>query len=172
MHANKHQTFLQVDAINHGGHGQVYPNYTKEQVCKVLAIFQNFFILGQFWIKLGPKWPIIVPNEVFWTLIKIESLILAGITFKWWIILSFIILCKPYVWENSNMGLFIIIHLMFLQHWTFSCLNMESIPSVFFMGLIFLRNISSLLLFQAMGGPCKLACFIQINDIWLLVMAK
>ena len=82
LHADKHQTFLQVDAINHGGHGEVYPNYTKEQVCKVLAIFQNFFILGQFWIKLGPKWPIIVPNEVFWTLIKIESLILAGITFK------------------------------------------------------------------------------------------
>ena len=82
LHADKHQTFLQVDAINHGGHGEVYPNYTKEQVCKVFAIFQNFCILGQFWIKLGPKWPIIVPNEVFWTLIKIESLILAGITFK------------------------------------------------------------------------------------------
>ena len=29
LHADKHQTIVQVDAINHGGHGQVCPNYRK-----------------------------------------------------------------------------------------------------------------------------------------------
>ena len=47
--------------------------------------------------KVGPELPIMFQKEVFWTLIKIESLILAGITFKRWIILSSVILCKPHV---------------------------------------------------------------------------
>ena len=29
LHGDKHQTFLLVDAINLGGHGQTYPNYPK-----------------------------------------------------------------------------------------------------------------------------------------------
>ena len=29
LHADQHQTFLQVDTINLGGHGQAYTNYTK-----------------------------------------------------------------------------------------------------------------------------------------------
>ena len=29
LHADKHQTFLQVDTINLGGYGQVCPSYTK-----------------------------------------------------------------------------------------------------------------------------------------------
>ena len=29
LHADKHQTFLQVDHINLGGHGQACPNYSK-----------------------------------------------------------------------------------------------------------------------------------------------
>ena len=49
LHADKHQTFLQVDAINHGGHDQVYPNYTKEQVCKILQYFKIF----AFWANFG-----------------------------------------------------------------------------------------------------------------------
>ena len=46
-----------------------------------------------------------VQNEVLRNLIKIDSLMLAGITLKWGIKLSSIILCKLHVSENFDMGL-------------------------------------------------------------------
>ena len=42
LHGDKHQTILQVDTISFGGHGQICPNYPKYQVCKVLAIAQDW----------------------------------------------------------------------------------------------------------------------------------
>ena len=67
------------------------------------ACLEKFQICA-FWAKSRPK---IANNGLkwtIWTLIKIESLILAGITFKW-CIMSFIILCKPHFRENSKMRL-------------------------------------------------------------------
>ena len=41
FHADKHQTILQVDAINLDGLGPACSNYSRYQVCKIFAIFQG-----------------------------------------------------------------------------------------------------------------------------------
>ena len=50
LHVDQHQTFLQVVTINLGGYGQACTNYTKQKVCEIFAIFQNF----EFWVKVRP----------------------------------------------------------------------------------------------------------------------
>ena len=40
VHADKHQTILQVDIIYLGGHYQACPNYPKSQGCNIFAISQ------------------------------------------------------------------------------------------------------------------------------------
>ena len=47
-----------------------------------LEKFRNCAFSARIRSKLGPKWPTIIPNEVFWTLIKIESLVVAGTFFR------------------------------------------------------------------------------------------
>ena len=42
------RSFIHVDIISVGGHGQACPNYTKQQVSKIYAIFHNF----AFWAKI------------------------------------------------------------------------------------------------------------------------
>ena len=47
LHTDKHHVFLQVDAINFGGHGQACQKYPKEQFWKIIFISQEssgFFI--------------------------------------------------------------------------------------------------------------------------------
>ena len=41
LHSDKHQTILQADTTDHGGHRQACPNYTKKQVCQIVVIFQE-----------------------------------------------------------------------------------------------------------------------------------
>ena len=41
FHADKHQTFWQVDPVNHSGHCQVFPDYSKLQDCKIFGIYQE-----------------------------------------------------------------------------------------------------------------------------------
>ena len=41
LHADKHQTFLQLDSIDLDGHSQACPNYPKQQVCKIFDISQK-----------------------------------------------------------------------------------------------------------------------------------
>ena len=41
LHADKHQSFLQVDNINFDGHVQSCSKYPKLQVCKIFAITQE-----------------------------------------------------------------------------------------------------------------------------------
>ena len=97
------------------------------------ANYLRYSKILHFGSKLGPKWPKMVENEVFWTLIKLVSLMLAGITFKWWIILHSIILCKPHVCENSKMRLLVpeyakifeVLLNLSHQYWVESLLNDE-----------------------------------------------
>ena len=38
LHADKHESFLQVDAVIFDGDGQVFPSFPKQQVCNVFTI--------------------------------------------------------------------------------------------------------------------------------------
>ena len=62
MYADKYQTFLQVDTINVSAHGQACPNYAKQQVCKIFAIFQNLAFRAKVRPRIvinGPKWSVL-----------------------------------------------------------------------------------------------------------------
>ena len=52
-------------------------------------------------VFLGKKGPKRAQNEVFETFMKIESLLLTGITLKWKILWSSVILGKLHDWENA-----------------------------------------------------------------------
>ena len=41
LHADRHQTILQADIINLGGHGQACQSYPKQQVCKTFCVISQ-----------------------------------------------------------------------------------------------------------------------------------